>query len=89
MRETYQRRRGVLQEALAAAGWSIDGGDAGLYLWVTRGTSSSEAVDWFAERGILVAPGHFYGAGGAQHVRVALTASDDDIARAAQRVASS
>lgn len=89
MRETYQRRRRVLHEALASAGWSIDGGDAGLYLWATRGTSSYEAVDWFAERGILVAPGHFYGAGGAQHVRVALTASDDDIARAAQRVASS
>ena len=88
MRETYQRRRVVLHEALSSAGWSIEGGDAGLYLWATRGSSSVDAVDWFAQHGILVAPGHFYGPGGARHVRVALTASDENISRAAQRIGS-
>ena len=88
MRETYQRRRAMLHEALSSAGWSIDGGDAGLYLWASKGSNSSEAVDWFATRGILVAPGHFYGPGGSQHVRVALTASDEDISHAAQRIGS-
>ena len=42
-------------------------------------------VAWLAERGILVAPGTFYGAAGAQHVRVALTATDERIAAAASR----
>jgi succinyldiaminopimelate transaminase len=88
MRETYQRRRAVLHQALASAGWSINGGEAGLYLWASQGSSSVDAVDWFARHGILVAPGHFYGPGGARHVRVALTASDEDISRAAERISS-
>jgi aspartate/methionine/tyrosine aminotransferase len=33
-----------------------------------------------------VAPGAFYGAAGAKHVRIALTASDDAIATAADRL---
>ena len=41
---------------------------------------------WLAERGILVAPGDFYGAAGAQHVRVALTATDERVDAAAQRL---
>ena len=39
-----------------------------------------------AERGILVAPGSFYGPAGGRHVRMALTASDEDVARAAARL---
>ena len=42
---------------------------------------------WFAERGILVAPGDFYGARGATYVRVALTATDERIAAAVHRLA--
>ncbi len=42
---------------------------------------------WFAERGILVAPGEFYGVAGAQHVRVALTATDERVAAAVRRLA--
>ena len=41
---------------------------------------------WLAARGILVAPGDFYGPGGARHVRVALTATDERIAAAADRL---
>ena len=44
-------------------------------------------MSWFAARGILVAPGDFYGARGARHVRVALTASDERVAAAAGRIA--
>jgi aspartate/methionine/tyrosine aminotransferase len=43
-------------------------------------------VAWLAERGILVAPGAFYGPKGAQHVRVSLTATDERIAAAADRL---
>jgi aspartate/methionine/tyrosine aminotransferase len=39
-----------------------------------------------AERGILVAPGAFYGPGGARHVRIALTATDERIAAACERL---
>jgi succinyldiaminopimelate transaminase len=83
----YAGRRGVLRRALVAAGFTIDGSEAGLYLWVTRGADSWSTVDWFAERGILVAPGAFYGPRGERHVRLALTAPDERVAAAAARLA--
>jgi len=42
-------------------------------------------VAWMAEHGVLVAPGTFYGTAGSQHVRVALTGTDERVAAAAQR----
>ena len=43
-------------------------------------------IDWLAERGILAAPGDFYGPRGHQHVRVAFTATDERIAAAVARL---
>jgi aspartate/methionine/tyrosine aminotransferase len=85
-RERYERRRGALLPALRSAGFAVDHSEAGLYLWATRGKPCHDAVAWLATRGILVAPGDFYGPGGAQHVRVALTATDERIAAAVQRL---
>jgi aspartate/methionine/tyrosine aminotransferase len=85
-RERYERRRATLLPALKASGLTVDDSEAGLYLWATRGESCRETVAWFAQRGILVAPGEFYGPRGAQHVRVALTATDERIAAASQRL---
>jgi aspartate/methionine/tyrosine aminotransferase len=39
-----------------------------------------------AALGILVTPGDFYGRGGAQHVRVAFTATDERVAEAVRRL---
>ena len=86
-REVYRSRRERLLPALTAAGFTIENSNAGLYLWVTRGQESFETVDWFAEKGILVAPGSFYGEAGNRNVRVALTASDERIEAAASRLA--
>lgn len=86
-RERYARRRGALLPALRAAGFAVDYSEAGLYLWATRGEPCQDSVTWLATRGILVAPGQFYGPGGAQHVRVALTATDERIAAAVDRLA--
>ncbi|BBX72483.1 succinyldiaminopimelate transaminase [Mycobacterium shinjukuense] len=87
-RERYARRRAALLPALRSAGFAVDHSEAGLYLWITRGEGCHQTVAWFAERGILVAPGEFYGPGGARHVRVALTATDERIAAAVQRLGS-
>lgn len=84
----YAERRLQLLKALPDAGFAVDHSDAGLYLWVRReGMDSREALDWLADRGILAAPGHFYGPAGADHVRIALTATDEKIAEAARRLA--
>ena len=86
-RSRYARRRGVLLAALDSAGFTVENSEAGLYLWATRGEPGRDTVDWLARRGILVAPGDFYGPRGAQHVRVALTATDERIAVAVDRLA--
>jgi succinyldiaminopimelate transaminase len=85
-REIYARRRGLLLRAFEDAGFVVEGSAAGLYLWAGRGEDCWSSVDWLADRGILVAPGEFYGPTGRQHVRVALTASDERIAAAAARL---
>ena len=86
-RDLYAARRAVLRPALEQAGFTIEHSQAGLYLWATRGETAAKTVDWLAERGILVAPGTFYGPAGHQHVRIALTASDERIAAAVKRLA--
>lgn len=83
----YARRRATLMKALLGAGFRIDDSEAGLYLWATRDEPCRDTVDWLAERGILVAPGDFYGPRGTRHVRVAMTETDERIAAAAARLA--
>lgn len=82
----YAARRTVLRSAIEAFGLRVHHSDAGLYLWATRGEDCWATVGSLADRGILVAPGSFYGAAGRQHVRIALTATDERIALAAKRL---
>lgn len=83
----YLARREVLRGAVQAAGFRIDHSEAGLYLWASRDEDCWVSIQWLAERGILAAPGAFYGAAGARHVRLALTATDERIHTAAKRLA--
>ncbi|MDZ4265510.1 MAG: aminotransferase class I/II-fold pyridoxal phosphate-dependent enzyme, partial [Mycobacterium sp.] len=86
-RERYSHRRDALLPALRSAAFTVDHSEAGLYLWATRDEPCRDTAAWLAQRGILVAPGEFYGPRGARHVRVALTATDERIAAAVQRLA--
>ncbi|QCB52242.1 succinyldiaminopimelate transaminase [Rhodococcus sp. PAMC28707] len=85
-RERYRARRTTLLSAVRAAGFEVDHSEAGLYLWASRGEPCRDTIDWLAERGILAAPGEFYGPRGSQHVRIALTATDERIRTAAERL---
>jgi succinyldiaminopimelate transaminase len=86
-KERYRARRELLRQALLGAGFRIDHSEAGLYLWATRGEPCWDTVGALADLGILVAPGEFYGSAGGRHVRVALTATDERIRAATQRLA--
>jgi succinyldiaminopimelate transaminase len=86
-RERYAARRAVLHRALTQAGFRIDHSEASLYLWATRGEDCWRTVEGLADLGILVAPGAFYGARGGEHVRVALTVTDERARAAADRLA--
>jgi len=85
-RARYARRRVILLDAVRSAGFTVGYSEAGLYLWATRGEPCRDTVDWLADRGILVAPGDFYGPGGVEYVRIGLTATDERIAAAAERL---
>jgi succinyldiaminopimelate transaminase len=86
-RDRYRRRLERTAAVLSAwSGLPIQMPAGGFYLWF-------DAVDgWdFAERlardcGALVSPGDFYGAGGANNVRVAVVQPDDRIEQVAQRL---
>ena len=84
--EVYRARRALLRPALEKAGFRVDHSGAGLYLWATRDEPCMTTVGWLADRGILVAPGDFYGETGGRHVRIALTATDERIAATADRL---
>lgn len=85
-RRLYAARREVLLPAVRAAGFRVEHSGAGLYLWCTRDEPCWASVEALAGLGILVAPGEFYGMAGARHVRLALTAPDERIAAAAERL---
>ena len=84
----YGDRRRRLLRAFEQAGFRIDHSNAGLYLWISRDEDCWTTVDVLADKGILVAPGSFYGAAGGQHVRVALTVTDERVAAAVERLSS-
>lgn len=83
---TYRARRELLAPAVAAFGIRVEGSQAGLYLWGTADEDAFVTLERLAERGILAAPGSFYGPRGAQYVRIALTATDAQIADAVGRL---
>jgi succinyldiaminopimelate transaminase len=86
-RARYASRRARLWPALESAGWAVEESAAGLYLWARHpGLDGRSSVQRLAEAGILVAPGEFYGLRGAGHIRVALTATDERVDAAVNRL---
>ena len=85
-RGRYRARRELIFPALRAAGFRIDHSEAGLYAWASRDEECWRSVGWCSERGILVAPGSYYGQAGQHHIRVALTATDAACEAAASRL---
>jgi succinyldiaminopimelate transaminase len=78
----YARRRAVALPALESRGLVHDGGSSTFYLWLRDGDASRDGwaiADDLATTGLVVAPGDFYGRTSADHVRVALTLTDEQI----------
>jgi succinyldiaminopimelate transaminase len=83
----YAARRAALLPAVEAFGLRVDDSEAGLYLWASAGEDGRATIERLAARGILAAPGDFYGPAGREHVRIALTATDERVAAAVRRLA--
>lgn len=82
----YAARRELLRPALQKIGFTIEHSEAGLYIWCTRGEVDFDSISFLADIGILATPGSFYGEAGARHIRIALTATDSQVASAAARI---
>jgi succinyldiaminopimelate transaminase len=82
----YNSRRAKLIPALQGAGFEIHDSAAGLYIWTTRNESAWDSVSWLADIGIIATPGIFYGDKGAQFIRIAMTATNQQISDAADRI---
>src|SRR3954447_3259602 len=88
-RARYARRRSVVLPALEARGLVHDGGASTFYLWLrdpNRARDGWAIADDLATTGLVVAPGDFYGDASTDHVRVALTLTDEQVALVADRV---
>ena len=74
MRSIYGAKRAVIEPFLRAKGLRVAGGNATFYLWVATPQGATE--DAFArrllQRGVVVAPGTFFGEAGKGYVRMAL-----------------
>ena len=90
-RERYARRRAETVDALSACDLVHGGGPSTFYLWLRDADGGEDG--WsiarrLAERGLLVAAGELYGPGGADHVRLSLTQTDERLALAFDRLTS-
>jgi succinyldiaminopimelate transaminase len=85
-KELYRARREVLLPALVSYGFEVQDSEAGLYLWVTKGKNCWDTISELADLGVLAVPGEFYGEAGKNHVRFSITATDQEIQAAAQRL---
>jgi LL-diaminopimelate aminotransferase len=89
MNETYVRRRDLVVGALSEIGVEVSAPKGTIYVWapVPAGhTSSSFAELVLEEAAVVVSPGSMYGPSGEGFFRIALTAPDDRITEAVERM---
>jgi len=89
MNETYVRRRDLVVAALREIGVEVSAPKGTIYVWapVPAGhTSTSFAELVLEEAAVVVSPGSMYGPSGEGFFRIALTAPDDRISEAVERM---
>lgn len=92
IRETYKRRRDVLVEALARAGWNIPAPPATMFAWAPLPAKFSNAGSMafskllLKEAGVAVSPGVGFGEYGEGYVRLGLVENEQRIRQAAKGV---
>ena len=93
-RERYASRRRRLLPVLERWGLVHDGGPSTFYLWLRGAGALADDDGWsltgrLAETGLLVAPGDLYGPQGRDHVRLALSVTDERLDLTIERLEAS
>jgi succinyldiaminopimelate transaminase len=83
VRDLYRRKRETMLPAFEEAGFRLAGSTATFYLWLDCDGRSEEVARRLLERGIVVAPGSFFGDAGEGYVRAALVPTQAECERAA------
>jgi LL-diaminopimelate aminotransferase len=89
MNETYQRRRDLVVSALREIGVDVTAPRGTIYVWapVPEGhTSTSFAELVLEEAAVVVSPGSMFGPSGEGFFRISLTAADERIEEAVERI---
>jgi alanine-synthesizing transaminase len=92
MRATYKRRRDVLVDCFAKAGWPVPAPSASMFAWVPipekfRSLGSLEFSKLLVEKAdVAVAPGIGFGEQGDDYVRIALVENEQRIRQAARNI---
>ncbi len=86
VRELYRSKREVLLPALEGSGLRLSGSEATFYLWLDVDGSSIDFAKRLLDRGIVCAPGAFFGPAGEGYVRFALVPTLEQCVRAAEIV---
>lgn len=89
MNEIYKSRRDLITNGLNKLGWNLKPVKATFYMWIPipKGYSSAEFSALMLEKaGIIVPPGVGYGEYGEGYIRMALTAPEERIKLALQRM---
>jgi LL-diaminopimelate aminotransferase len=89
MNAVYARRRDLVVDALREIGVEVATPKGTIYVWapVPEGHSSTSFAERVLEEAaVVVSPGSMYGPGGEGFFRIALTAPDDRIAQAVERM---
>lgn len=88
----YQRRRDVFVEGLRAAGCPVTPPEAAFYVWapVPAGMTSADTTRVLLEKSAVVTtPGNGFGPSGEGYIRMTLTAPEERLVQAAERIAAS
>jgi LL-diaminopimelate aminotransferase len=86
----YQRRRDIVIDGLAAAGWIIPRPKATMFIWarIPEGwTSRQISREMLHEAGVVVIPGNAFGKEGEGFVRIALVQDEETLKEAVRRIA--
>ena len=85
-RERPRARTARLRPAAEAAGLRVTGSTDGMYVWATTDDDGWDTAAKLADAGVLCMPGGVFGAAGANHVRFAVSISDERLEQAVERL---
>ncbi len=90
MNEVYARRRDLVCDALAQAGVNVTPPRATIYIWAPVPPGFASAADYcehvLEQAAVVISPGGAYGPNGEGFFRISLTAPDDRLLEAVQRL---